>query len=134
MIPDRFWIHVDKDGPVAVEALGPCWVWTASVNNWGYPRFGDGYAHRLVAQESIGRPLERLERPDHLCRVRHCVNPAHIEVVTHAENIRRGKALLRPTHCPRGHEYAVHGRRNRRGSFECRTCDNARTRQRVRSK
>ena len=49
---------------------------------------------------------------DHLCRVRHCVNPVHMEAVTQQENIRRGKAgqrtgelNLAKTHCPYGHPY-----------------------------
>lgn len=45
---------------------------------------------------------------DHLCRVHNCVNPAHLEAVTHAENVRRGEAGLHnpeKTHCPNGHAY-----------------------------
>lgn len=46
---------------------------------------------------------------DHLCGVTLCVNPAHLEVVTHRTNILRGNspqaANARKTHCPRGHPY-----------------------------
>jgi hypothetical protein len=74
---------------------------------------------------------------DHLCRVRNCVNPAHIEAVTHKVNTGRafkvpggGDALMRAkTHCPRGHEYAgenlyVNANDNRRA---CRTCKKVQT-------
>jgi hypothetical protein len=59
---------------------------------------------------------------DHLCRVRHCVNPAHMEPVTDRENVFRGFAAI--THCPKGHEYTADNTYipPSTGSRECRRC------------
>jgi DNA-binding XRE family transcriptional regulator len=47
---------------------------------------------------------------DHLCKIRHCVNPQHLEVVTYQENNHRGNGMsgchFRATHCPKGHPYS----------------------------
>ena len=72
----------------------PCWVWLGSTAN-GYPRVTrDGRtvgAHRLVYEETHG-PIPDGLQLDHLCRVKLCVNPDHVEPVTCAENIHRGRA------------------------------------------
>lgn len=83
-VEERFWAKVDKSGD--------CWLWTASTRN-GYGQFFDGerieYAHRFVYARFVG-PLMPGLKIDHLCRTPACVNPAHLELVTNAENIRRG--------------------------------------------
>ena len=103
-LPDRFWAKVSPDTETG------CWRWTAAIVN-GYGRFnprgqGTWLAHRaayiaLVGPVPGGLPL------DHLCRNRACVNPAHLEPVTNAENILRGEGYsainARVTHCPKGH-------------------------------
>ena len=75
-----------------VDQSGDCWLWTAHVNADGYGVFRfDGQmggAHRFAYRLLVGPIHEGMEL-DHLCRTRHCVNPAHMEVVTHAENVRR---------------------------------------------
>lgn len=75
-----------------VDQSGDCWLWTAHVNADGYGVFRfDGQmggAHRFAWRLLVGEVPDGMEL-DHLCRVRHCVNPAHMEVVTHAENVRR---------------------------------------------
>lgn len=82
---ERFWSRVDKSGP--------CWLWTGSRTTAGYGNLGiEGqthYAHRLAYALVVG-PIPARRVLDHLCRVRHCVNPAHLEPVTDRENIRRG--------------------------------------------
>lgn len=74
----------------------PCWIWTASKNWDGYGQFRWGgrqqLAHRVSYQILVGAIPPGLEL-DHLCRVRDCVNPAHLESVTSAENTRRGKVM-----------------------------------------
>lgn len=98
---DRFWSKVDKSGD--------CWEWTAATSG-GYGRFGmDGRswrAHRVAYILILGEFPEGLEL-DHLCRNKRCVNPAHLEPVTHHVNVLRGECpsarRARRTLCIRGH-------------------------------
>lgn len=93
----------------------PCWEWVAAKQIAGYGVFQIGYkiymAHR-VSWTLVNTQIPENLQVDHLCRVRHCVNPAHLEPVTGKENIRRGDTGLKTaawhkakTHCPHGHEY-----------------------------
>jgi hypothetical protein len=99
---------------VQPDAAG-CWIWTASrhpVSGYGRIKMGGHRgkhvpAHRVAYEMFVGPIPEGLVL-DHLCRVRPCVNPAHLEPVTGAENTARGKAgkhLSDRTHCPQGHAY-----------------------------
>lgn len=82
-----------------------CWLWTGYLCPQGYGRYGGVQAHRIVYEMETGETLPAGEPLDHLCRVRNCVNPAHLELVTIAENNRRSFAFN--THCPQGHEYTA---------------------------
>lgn len=82
----RFWAKV------ATEDDTDCWAWTGAIKN-GYGVFGVAervtvYAHRFAYESMVGPVADDLEL-DHLCRVRHCVNPAHLEPVTHSVNMQR---------------------------------------------
>lgn len=87
-----------------------CWLWTGYANprNGGYGMFWwaekrlNTSAHR-VAFAWFVRPVERSEAVDHLCRNRLCVNPAHLEAVTPAENARRALVGRTQRFCKRGH-------------------------------
>jgi hypothetical protein len=114
---------------------GGCWIWEAATTTNGYGHFKqDGknvMAHRW-AYTFFGGTIDGLEL-DHLCRNRSCVNPAHLEPVTHQENVRRGKAsaLLVRTHCPNGHEYNAvntYARPDGKGR-ECKECSRERSRE-----
>jgi len=67
---------------------------------------------------------------DHLCKTRQCVNPDHLEAVTHKENIRRGETGKHnnhhnkfKTHCPQGHEYSKENMYvYLNGGRQCKTC------------
>lgn len=75
----------------------PCWIWLRARSSKGYGRCGGPgtqFVHRRFYEKACGAVPEGLEL-DHLCRVRACVNPDHMEPVTHAENIRRGYAVCR---------------------------------------
>jgi hypothetical protein len=73
----------------------PCWIWVKHINEWGYgvksidskPKA----AHRVYYEQHVG-PIPSGLQLDHLCRVRECVNPSHLEPVTAAENSRRSNA------------------------------------------
>lgn len=94
-----------------------CWRWTEGLTPQGYARFSwkrtDGVlfsaGHRVV-MAALGFPLPRGMVIDHLCRVRECINPDHLEVVTSRENVMRSPITLATinsskTHCPQGHAY-----------------------------
>jgi hypothetical protein len=96
-----------------VNKTETCWLWTAWIERNGYGRFWlDGRqhgAHRVAYELYVGAIPADLEI-DHLCRVRHCVNPAHLEAVTSSENARRMAELRVPYQhgrdaCPNGHPY-----------------------------
>ena len=113
-----------------------CWLWGAALCRDGYARFDRriaDLAHRYSYALYKGPIPDNLEI-DHLCKVRCCVNPSHLEAVTHAENVRRGdyKSNHRnkvKTHCTRGHGLSgrnliikLHNGKKRRN---CRTCFNS---------
>jgi hypothetical protein len=122
--PDaRFWAKVDKNGP------GGCWLWTAATD-LGYGRLNRGgkvyRAHRIAFVHAYGEPDPKLVI-DHLCRVRHCVNPMHLEAVQMAENVMRGDspsvAHSLAEKCPFDHPYTPENTYQRPdGARVCRTC------------
>lgn len=89
-----------------------CWLWTGTCNSIGYGQVGFNkkyyLAHRLCYQLFKGDIPKGLCL-DHLCRVRNCVNPDHLDPVTQKENLLRGATLnarnVSRTHCPHGHPY-----------------------------
>lgn len=113
----RFWAKV-----VVVES---CWEWVGATSN-GYGQMkADGKAksaHRLSYEHHVG-PIPDGLTLDHLCRNKRCVNPSHLEAVTHHENVLRGESgsavNARKTHCPAGHPYAGES-----GKRRCRACKN----------
>jgi hypothetical protein len=109
----RFWSHVNKDGPIPANRpeLGPCWIWSSKELWYGYGKYFLGGKLRrahLVACELAGKQIPEGLVADHLCRVRACVNPDHIEAVTQSENLKRSP--LTPagrTRCGRGHDLTL---------------------------
>jgi len=126
----RFWAKValpDEQG---------CMLWLSALSSAGYGRITMGgkthYAHRISYALAYGAIPTELQL-DHLCRVRHCVAPDHLEPVTGRVNVLRGQtpaaANAAKTHCPRDHAYDeentyvdAKGRRN------CRACARERAR------
>lgn len=126
----EFWSYVAKSDT--------CWLWRGWVSDgYGLHRVGPlrvpARAHRLAYQLANG-PVPAGQVVDHLCRNRACVNPAHMEIVSNAENVRRGRAGARwaeiqtsRTHCVNGHEYTPENTYMRRGKWRtCRACAAAR--------
>lgn len=113
---------------ISVGNADSCWPWLGSLNNKGYGIFGSTkYAHRAVYVHVFGEIPDGLEL-DHLCRNPICVNPLHLEAVTHKENMRRGfnpwGINARKTHCVNGHELTegnVYNRKDKEAR-QCRQC------------
>lgn len=107
-----------------------CWLWQGSRTRSGYGQVGAGRrtvrAHRLAYELLVG-PIPTGKQLDHLCRVRHCVNPAHLEPVVSRTNTLRSPVAAAAvnaakTHCVHGHPFdeantGTDGRRR-----WCRTC------------
>ena len=119
----RFWSKV--------KFSESCWIWRGSIGQKGYGLFPYGgqnghnvNAHRVAYTLVVGPIADGLEI-DHLCRTRNCVRPAHLEAVTHQENIRRGWRYTK-THCLRGHlRSAENLYTHKNGSRSCRICRKA---------
>jgi hypothetical protein len=144
----RFWLRVDKNGPVpaARPDLGPCWLWCGgftkpnSTSAGGYGLFSPGgrrhggktvLAHRF-AYELVHGPLPYREPLDHLCETPACVRPEHVRLASTRENTLRGSTLparnLAKTHCPRGHPYDTANTYHDTKGRQCRACNRERQR------
>jgi hypothetical protein len=124
-LEERFWRYVSP------EPNSGCWLWVASLDGRGYGQLGDGAggvkkAYRIAWGLYRGPIPDGMEL-DHKCRVRCCVNPDHLEVVSHRENSLRGVGApavnARKTHCVNGHEFTEENTYLWKGNErKCRSC------------
>lgn len=127
---------------VKVAVTPSCWLWTAGLTSAGYAKFwleGKTTLGHIVVYETLVGYIPDGLTLDHLCRVRRCVNPEHLEPVTQQVNTLRSPIApaainARKTHCPWGHPFdvantlwsACRGGAQR----QCRACTRNRARQR----
>jgi HNH endonuclease len=130
---DRFWRFVNLEGE--------CWKWTGALRR-GYGSFRVGqrqkdrrlvYAHKFLWEHIFGPVPEGFEL-DHVCRNRDCVNPQHLEIVTHQVNMLRSPIAIvslnaQQTHCKEGHEFTPENTYTFRGMRHCRQCCRRRDRE-----
>jgi hypothetical protein len=146
-VADRFWSHVDKNGPVIHERLGPCWVWDrpSAGKNRDYGSFSisgriKSPAHRfswLLHGNDIPAGVDVMHRCDNPA----CVRRSHLRLGTRTHNMqdasRKGRLWeQKKTNCPRGHEYSpentcIWGTGSERNHRKCRECERVRSRLRT---
>ena len=97
-VRDILLFYVDKQSQL------PCWIWIGAITHNGYPKATFNYetclVHQVIYKHFKGPIPEGLEI-DHVCRNKLCVNPEHLEAITHKENVARYAATI--THCKKGH-------------------------------
>lgn len=119
---------------IRVNSETGCWEWVGSITATGYGRAWDDelkradWAHRVIYRRLVG-PIPVGLTLDHLCRVRHCVNPAMLEPVSQLVNNVRGigpavtrKRHRSKTHCHRGHPLSGENVNIRNGRRHCLMC------------
>lgn len=118
---------------IRIDDKTGCWIWTASIGGPGYGQLSvcgrPHAAHRLSYQVHVGEIPEGLFI-DHLCRNRPCINPAHLEPVTHQVNMARGmggkahaQRMRERTHCKKGHPLTPDNIQwAERGKRHCKIC------------
>jgi len=134
---ERFWSKVNKPSGCCryfaylddwrFTEEDPCWIWIACQVSQGYGRYhyqGETQSAHCVAYAALVGPIPEGMELDHLCRVRNCVNPNHLEPVTNRENVRRGSiGGATAIHCKHGHRWTEETTRiDSSGTKRCRVC------------
>jgi len=130
---------------ISPEPMSGCWIWTRAVSGGGYAMLrawepGKGsvtvYVHRVMFERFVGH-IPKGYQVDHLCKVRCCVNPRHLEAVTVKENhLRSGrvaafkKMKAAQTHCINGHQFNEQNTYRWKTHRSCRACHKDRERRR----
>lgn len=111
---------------VAMISKQDCWLYAKTTTPNGYGTTNNQFVHRIMYENFVGKIPKNLQI-DHLCEVKLCINPEHLEPVTRLENMRRYRAKFGGK-CNKGHEmtgnnlqvYIYKGKEQKR----CRQCAN----------
>lgn len=122
------WVEIDPETE--------CWIWTGAASS-GYGRMtvdGRTRLSHVVSYEALVGPIPPGLELDHLCRVRRCANPDHLEPVTRRENTLRGDSIAARfaarSSCAHGHPYDEANTRTSPRGRECRACGREKMRRR----
>ena len=118
---------------IEIDAAG-CWIWQLVLFYDGYGRCaaqrGTSRMAHILSYRTFRGPVPAGLELDHLCRVRSCVNPDHLEAVTPRVNTRRSLSPAArnavKTHCIHGHEFSLENTYLYRNMRQCRACQKAR--------
>ena len=136
-LPENFWERVTW-GAESPKVEGACWLWSGNLDKDGYGYWRRQKRNKRVHRETYEDMYSEIPKGmviDHLCAVRNCVNPQHLEVVSPGENTLRGRgpsAVNRlKTHCSKGHLFDKENTRicvrsNGKVYRNCRSCERAR--------
>lgn len=139
MSPRHHWTRRFYDKVDQGTEYDDCHLWKAAKDDSGYGKFKlpDGTlksVHIIAWELENQRSVPPGWHVDHLCRIRSCCNPSHLEAVQATENVARGESFsaknARKTHCPKNHEYTEENIRWHNGRRECVTCIRTRDRER----
>ena len=143
MTPTQHSLTLRLEAKSIPEPNSGCIIWLGRLNDRGYGKISiqidtktrDHFVHRVVYELVRGKIPEGMTL-DHLCRVKCCVNPWHLEPVSNLENLRRawGLPVAIDGYCLRGHPFDEINTyiRPARGERSCRICGRERTRVRRR--
>ncbi len=127
---DRFFDMTELDS-------NGCWLWKGCISKSGYSQFrvsdnghkGHTVYGHVYSYEHFYCPIPIGYKLHHTCGIKRCVNPLHLQAMTHREHMHidpnsTARKMLAKTHCPQGHPYSEANtyRRPSRGHRECRTC------------
>lgn len=129
----------------SVDPVTGCWNWIAGRTSRGYASIwvpegktggkkGKCVLAHIASYTWKNGPVPKGLELDHTCRNPRCVNPDHLEPVTHKVNCLRGESPMalnaRKTTCPRGHQYSGAYKRTNGLNRYCQICENIRNRKR----